>query len=130
MDVLVTDATTTGGDTARLLLKGVPSLLTLRDLIGFRVREEVARHNANPAPRFSGLVRPSDAEADLNGYALSRRRRWLDWEVQAETAIQAFERNGFFVFVGDRQVDDLDEDLALADDDVVSFVRLVPLAGG
>jgi hypothetical protein len=130
MDVLVTDATTTGGDTARLLLQGVPSPLTLRDLIRFRVREEVARYNANPAPRFSGLVRPSDAEADLNGYALSRRRRRLDWEVQAETAIQAFERNGFFVFVGDRQVDDLDAELALADHHVVSFVRLVPLAGG
>jgi hypothetical protein len=130
MDVLVTDATTTGGDTARLLLQGVPSLLTLRDLIRFRVREEVARHNANPVPPLSGLVRPSDAEADLNGSALSRRRRWLDWKVQAETAIQAFERNGFFVFVGDRQVGDLDEELALADDDVVSFVRLVPLAGG
>ncbi|HWJ51844.1 MAG TPA: hypothetical protein VNT24_00525, partial [Propionibacteriaceae bacterium] len=74
MDVMVMDAATTGGDTARLLLHGVPSPLTLRDLIRFRVREEVARHNANPASRFSGLVRPLDAEADLNGYALSRRR--------------------------------------------------------
>ena len=129
MDVLVTDATTTGGNTARVLLKGVPPLLTLRDLIRFRVREEVARHYANPAPRFSGLVRPSDAEADLNGYMRPRSRR-LDWEAQAETAIQTFERNGFFIFVGDRQVDDLDAELALADHDVVSFVRLVPLVGG
>jgi hypothetical protein len=39
-------------------------------------------------------------------------------------------RNGFFVFVGDRQVDDLDEVLTLAGTDVVSFVRLVPLVGG
>jgi hypothetical protein len=89
----------------------------------------VARYNANPAPRFSGLVQPSDAEADLNGYRRPRSRR-LDWEVQAETAIQTFERNGFFVFVGDRQVDALDAELALADHDVVSFVRLVPLVGG
>jgi hypothetical protein len=129
MDVVVTDAGTTGGETARLLLRGVPSLLTLRELIRFRVREEVARYNANPAPRFSGLVQPSDAEADLNGYRRPRSRR-LDWEVQAETAIQTFERNGFFVFVGDRQVDALDAELALADHDVVSFVRLVPLVGG
>jgi hypothetical protein len=129
MDVVVTDAGTTGGETARLLLRGVPALLTLRELIRFRVREEVARYNANPAPRFSGLVRPSDAEADLNGYMRPRSRR-LDWEAQAETAIQTFERNGFFVFVGDRQVDALDAELALADHDVVSFVRLVPLAGG
>jgi len=129
MDVVVTDATAIGKETARLLLQGVPSPLTLRDLIRFRVREEVARHNANPAPRFNGLVQPSDAEADLNGYVLSRSRR-LDWETQAATAIQSFERNGFFVFVGDRQVDDLDEELALADTDIVSFVRLVPLVGG
>jgi hypothetical protein len=129
MDVMVTDASTTGGEAARLLLQGVSLPLTLRDLIRFRVREEVARYNADPASGLSGLVQPSDAEARLNGYVRPRGRR-LDWEAQAETAIQAFARNRFFVFVGDRQVDDLDEELALADDHVVSFVRLVPLAGG
>lgn len=129
MDLVVTDATATGKETARLLLEGLPSPLTLRDLIRFRVREEVARHNASPAPRFNGLVQPLDAEAHLNGYVLPRTRR-LDWEVQAATAIQAFKRNGFFVFVGERQVDDLDQELSLADADVVSFVRLVPLVGG
>jgi hypothetical protein len=129
MDVVVTDATVTGKETARLLLAGLPSPLTLRDLIRFRVREQVARHNANPAPRFNGLVQPLEAEADLNGYGPSRTW-WLDWEAQAATAVRAFERNGFFVFVGDRQVDDLDRELALADTDVVSFVRLVPLVGG
>jgi hypothetical protein len=129
MDVVVTEATATGKQTARLLLEGLPSSLTLRDLIRFRVREEVARHNANPVPRFNGLVQPSDAEAQLNGYALPRARR-LDWEAQADTALRAFARNGFFVFVGGRQVDDLDEELTLVDADVVSFVRLVPLVGG
>ena len=129
MDAVVTDATVTGKETARLLLEGVSSPLTLRDLIRFRVREEMARYNANPALRFNGLVQPSQVEADLNGYRLPRTRR-LDWEAQAATAIQAFERNGFFVFVGDRQVDDLDQELTLADSDVVSFVRLVPLVGG
>lgn len=129
MDLVVMDATATGKETARLLLQGVPSPLTLRDLVRFRVREEVARYNANPAPRFNGLVQPLDAEADINGYLLPRTSR-LDWEAQAATAIQAFERNGFFVFVGERQVDDLDQELSLADTDVVSFVRLVPLVGG
>jgi anti-sigma factor RsiW len=129
MDVTVADATSSGGETARLLLQGLPSSLTLRELIRIRVREEVARHNANPGQRFSRLVRPLDAEAELNRYG-SRERARLDWEAQAETALRAFERNGFFVFAGGRQVDDLDEELALADQDVVSFVRLVPLAGG
>jgi hypothetical protein len=129
VNVIVADATVPGRETARQLLAGVPSPVTLRELIRLRVREEVARYNANPAPRFNGLVQPVDAEATLNGYALARPRR-LDWEKQAVTALEAFERNGFFVFVRDRQVDDLDEELTLADTDVVRFVRLVPLVGG
>ena len=129
MDVVIADATAPGHETARQLLAGVPSPVTLRELIKFRVREEVARYNANPSPRFNGLVQPVGAEAEMNGYSLSRPRR-LDWEKQAATALDAFERNGYFVFVDDRQVDDLDEELTLADTDVVSFVRLVPLVGG
>lgn len=129
MDVVVTDATPGGRETARQLLAGVPSPVTLRDLIRFRVREEVARHNADPKPRFNGLVQPTDAEATLNGYLLVAPRR-LDWEQQAEIALEAYVHNGFFVFVGERQVDDLAEQLSLAETDVVSFVRLVPLVGG
>jgi hypothetical protein len=129
MQIVMTDTTASGAETARLLLDDVPSPVRLRELIRHRVREEVARYNANPAPRFNGLVQPSDAEASLNGYVL-RTPRKLDWEKQAAVAIRAFSRNGFFVFVGDRQVDDLDEELTLADSDVVSFVRLVPLVGG
>lgn len=129
MDAVIVDATAPGRETARVLLAGVPSPVSLRELIRFRVREEVASYNANPVPRFNGLVQPGEAEAMLNGYASTGPRR-LDWEKQAAVAVVAFERNGFFVFVGDRQVDDLDEELALTDTDVVSFVRLVPLVGG
>ncbi|MCK2238738.1 MULTISPECIES: hypothetical protein [unclassified Crossiella] len=129
MNIVITDATPTGQETARLLLAGVPSPITLRELIRFRVREEVARHNARPAARFAGLVTPSAAETALNGYR-SRRPRRLDWEAAADTAVRAFGRNGFFVFVGDRQVGDLDEPLTLTEADEVSFVRLVPLVGG
>jgi hypothetical protein len=129
MDVVVADASAPGRETSRWLLAGVPSPVSLRDLIRFRVREEVAAYNANPEPRFNGLVQPVGAEVALNGYELQKPRR-LDWERQAETALDAFRRNGFFVFVGDRQVDDVDEELTLAEADVVSFVRLVPLVGG
>lgn len=129
MDVVVADASAPGRETFRRLLADVPSPVSLRDLIRFRVREEVATYNANPVPRFNGLVQPVGAEVTLNGYELKAPRR-LDWEKQAEAALGAFARNGFFVFVGDRQVDDVDEELTLAETDVVSFVRLVPLVGG
>jgi hypothetical protein len=129
IDIVISDASAPGRETARHLLAGVPSPISLRDLIRFRVREEVARYNANPTPRYNGLVQPVGAELTLNGFEL-RQPRKLDWEQQAAAALKALERNGFFVFVADRQVDDLDEELTLAETDVVSFVRLVPLVGG
>lgn len=129
MRIVMTDTTASGAETARLLLDDAPSPVKLRELIRHRVREEVTRYNANPAPRFNGLVQPTDSDRTLNGYVL-RRPRALDWQAQANAAVAAFARNGFFVFVGDRQVDDLDEELTLAELDVVSFVRLVPLVGG
>jgi hypothetical protein len=129
MRVTIADETASGRETARMLLDDVPRPVLLRDLIRHRVREEVARFNARPGPRFNGLVQPTGSESTLNGYALRHPRR-LDPEAQAEAALEAFTRNGFFVFVASRQVDDLDEELTLADTDVVSFVRLVPLVGG
>ena len=129
MRIVLADTTASGTETARLLLDDVPSPVRLRDLICHRVREEVARYNARPVVRFNGLVQPTDAERTLNGYVLYVPRT-MDWRAQADAALCAFGRNGFFVFVGDRQVEDLDEELTLAETDVVSFVRLIPLAGG
>lgn len=118
MRVTVTDTTASGRETARVLLDDVPNPVLLRDLIRHRVREEVARFNAHPGPQFSGLVQPVESERILNGCAPSRSRQ-LDWKRQAQIALDAFRRNGYFVFVGDRQVDDLDEELTLAETDVV-----------
>jgi hypothetical protein len=129
MRVTIADETGSGRETARILLDDVPNPVLLRDLIRHRVREEVARFNARPSRHFNGLVQPTGSESTLNGYAL-RRPHPLDPEAQAEAALRAFARNGFLVFVADRQVDDLEEELTLADMDVVSFVRLVPLVGG
>jgi hypothetical protein len=93
------------------------------------VREEVARFNAAAGDVFRGLVQPTDTEATMNGYRLRERRR-LDWERQADLACTAFERNGFVLFVGERQVESLDDVIDLTVDPEVSFVRLVPLVGG
>ncbi|TYB42775.1 hypothetical protein [Actinomadura chibensis] len=123
------DETATGKPVAEVTVEGLPDRMTVRELIRLRVREEVARHNARPSERFRGLVRPDDAEAELNGYRLPGPRR-LDWERQAEIAERAFRGNGFFVLAGDRQVDDLDEEVDLTADPDLVFVKLVPLVGG
>lgn len=118
-----------GKPTGSLTLSDIPSQITLRDLIRTRVREEVAAYNSSPRREFRTLVQPTDAEVTLNGYRLEKPRR-LDWQEQADTAEQAFLRNGFFVLVGDRQVEDLDEELELDADTDIRFVKLTPLVGG
>nr|WP_062333549.1 hypothetical protein [Herbidospora sakaeratensis] len=123
------DETATGRALAEFSLPDLPERISARELVRLRVREEVARHNAAPSHHYRGLVRPIDAEADLNGYRLRTARR-LDWEKQADAAEAAFLRNGFLLLVGDRQILDLDVEIDLLTDPVVSFVKLVPLVGG
>ncbi|MBN6055409.1 hypothetical protein JYK22_25970 [Nonomuraea sp. RK-328] len=123
------DETATGRALEEFSLPGLPERISARELVRLRVREEVARHNAAPTRYFRGLVRPTDAEAELNGYRL-RTARGLDWERQADAAEAAFARNGFLLLAGDRQIEDLDETIDLTADPVVSFVKLVPLVGG
>jgi hypothetical protein len=59
-----------------------------------------------------------------------RHRRPIDWEKQAAKAVEAFERNGFFSLVDDRQAESLDDTIQLTPTTTVSFVKLVPLVGG
>src|SRR5262245_14528465 len=98
VSIRITDQSGSGRVAATTVLEGISSRITLRDLIRTRVREEVARYNADPAPLFSGLVMPEGAEAGADGFRLARPRR-IDWEAQADRAAEAFERNGFFVLV-------------------------------
>ncbi|GAA0235438.1 hypothetical protein GCM10009527_034880 [Actinomadura nitritigenes] len=123
------DETATGTPVAAFEVGGLPARMTVRELIRLRVREEVARFNARPSTRFNGLVRLDDAETELNGYRMRHGRR-IDWERQAEIAERAFLGNGFFMLAGDRQVEDLDEEIDLTGDPDLVFIKLVPLAGG
>jgi hypothetical protein len=123
------DETATGKPLTEWEVTGVPERMTVRELIRLRVIEEVARHNARPGNRFNGLVRPEDAETELNGYRLREPRR-IDWERQSEIAERAFLANGFFMLAGDRQVEDLDEIVDLTVDPDLVFIKLVALVGG
>ena len=127
--VTVRDETTTGELTYELALTLTAERLTGRDLLKFRVQEEVADYNEKQPEYFRGLVQPSDAERTLNGYKLSKARE-LDWQEQFEKAVEAFERSGFVMLVNDRQVESLDEEIELTTDTTVTFLKLVPLVGG
>ena len=123
------DETTSGQRTNTFTLDCLTERLTVRELIRARIYQEVQDYNLKAPEYFRGLVEPAQAEKTLNGYRL-RKERKIDWQKQYEKALDAFGRNGFFLLVGDRQAESLDEQFDVKVDTEVSFVKLVPLVGG
>ncbi|WP_046242451.1 hypothetical protein [Hymenobacter terrenus] len=125
------DETATGSVLSRLELEISQEMLTVRELISRRVQQEVANYNAEQTSTFQGLVQPTDSERLLNGggYRL-RHTKHIDAEQQVYQALQAFQNNGFFLLVNDRQVESLDEEIWVGDGAKVSFLKLTPLVGG
>lgn len=123
------DETTSGQKTNTFTLDCLTERMTVRELLRARIYQEVQDYNQKEPEYFRGLVEPAEAERTLNGYKL-RQRRKIDWQEQYKRAAEAFERNGFFVLVGDRQAETLDEEFEVKADTELSFVKLVPLVGG
>jgi len=133
--------------------------ITARDLIAARVRleaerleeecargdgEALIRHAAAGAAMRGFLVVPSEPERQLNGdrgaYGPGTRALGLPGESGAppricaeamvETALAAFRAGRFFLIVGERQVEGLDEALDLSRTADVTFLKITPLQGG
>jgi len=129
VSVQIHDETSTGERTRTFSLDFLTAEITVAELIHKRVFEEVAEYNRTQPECFAGLVQPTDAERTRNGFRL-RERRTLDAEAQALRALDAFMRNGFILIVDDRQVETLNEVVALRFDTEISFIKLLPLVGG
>jgi len=127
--ILIQDETAIGEILNRIELEVSQEIMTVAELISQRVNYEVARFNEQTATIFKGLVQPADSEKNLNGYQL-KQKRMLDAEEQVYKALDAFQKNGFFVLVQDRQVESLSEQIWVDKDIKVSFVKLTPLVGG
>jgi hypothetical protein len=123
------DETTSGQKTNSFTLDCLTERMTVRELIRARIYEEVQDYNQKQPEYFRGLVEPTNAERVLNGYKLKARRQ-IDWQEQYQRALEAFGRNGFFILVGDKQAESLDQEFEVEVDTEVSFVKLVPLVGG
>jgi hypothetical protein len=130
----VRDETASGDVFNELPLEFPSERITVRELIRGRVYQEVQDFNRKKDERsFRGLVQPTDSERILNNsraeYRLSKKRE-LDWKEQFNRAIKAFNRNGFFVLIGGKQAESLDQEVIIGHTTPVSFVKLVPLVGG
>jgi hypothetical protein len=123
------DETAAGQRANSFTLKCLTERMTVRELIRARIYQEVQDYNQKQPEYFRGLVEPTNAERVLNGYKLKAKRK-IDWQEQFQRALEAFGRNGFFVLVGDKQAESLDQEFEVKVDTEVSFVKLVPLVGG
>ncbi len=130
----VRDETTSGGIYHEMPLEFPTERITVRELIRERVYQEVQDFNRKRHERvFRGLVQPTDAERVLNGKPNEFRlkaHRQIEWKPQFEKAIEAFDRNGFFILIDDKQAESLDQEVVIGHGSLVSFVKLTPLAGG
>lgn len=103
--------------------------VTVKDIIEARVRQEVASYNKKLPAYFNGLIEPNDAEKTINGYKL-RSKKPIDAEKQVYVALDAFQKNGFFVLADNQQCTSLDQQIRLNNNTTISFVKLTPLVGG
>ncbi|WP_234041787.1 hypothetical protein [Persicirhabdus sediminis] len=112
--------------------------MTVRELIKERIYQEVAEYNLSITQETKQptlLITPNRDEQRLNAGSDNSRKKKpkpqpVDWLQQYDTACDAFERNGFFIVIGEKQVSDLDEVVSLTANTDVSFVKLTPLIGG
>ena len=56
--------------------------------------------------------------------------REIDPGVEVQRALDAFTRHHFYIFIQDRQVESLEEELSFTEQNSVTFLRLMPLVGG
>ena len=125
----IRDKAATGEVVGESILELMTERVTVRELIRNRVYQEVRDYNVKRTGDFRGLVQPTGTERTLNGYRV-RQGRQIDWNRQYDAAVEAFEQNEVIIVVNDRQVEGLDEEIVVAPETEVSFLKIVPLAGG
>jgi len=130
----IRDETATGNVVGEIPLVFPSERVTVRDLIRERVYQEVQDFNQKQDEHvFRGLVQPTDTERILNQHSTEYRmknRRRIDWKEQFEKALEAHERNGFFILIDNKQAESLDQEFTVSPSTDVSFVKLTMLVGG
>lgn len=129
MNILICDELLNGTITNQFEISLEYDSLTVRDLITKRVSIEIDNYNKRLPQYFNGLIEPKEAERTLNGYKL-KPKQLIDVEKQVYIALDAFQKNGFFVLVDNEQLEELEQQVVLKSTSKISFVKLTPLVGG
>ncbi|GAA4827732.1 hypothetical protein [Algivirga pacifica] len=127
--ITIKDESATGELLHELQLQMEKECISIKELIEARVKAEVEAYNQKLPEYFSGLVQPRMEEEQLNA-TVKKRIQPVDYEKQVYVALEAFQKNGFFVLVDDLQAEQLHEEVMLQEHTVISFIKLTPLVGG
>ena len=127
--VAVKDENFSGNVLQEILVGFKSETVTVKEIIEARVRQEVENYNNKLPEYYNGLIQPSDAEKTINGFKL-RSKKPIDTEKQVYVALDAFQKNGFFVLVDDQQCSSLDQVVHLHSDTKIGFLKMTPLVGG
>lgn len=106
---------------------------TLRQLIVQVVTAAVAGYNRRVSAELLQCLAPEQlqerAERGKVSFGSQAQRRPADCREAVACAIQGFEDGLIRVFVGERELRELDEQLVMAENDVLTFIRLTALTG-
>lgn len=130
MVITIKDATFSGEILNEIKIAVQNERTTIKDLIAARVESEVKSYNDKLPEYFKGLIQPTEAEKTLYGFRLKRREKKIDIEKQIWTALDAFQKNGYFILINNQQAEDLEQEVLVDKTTEISFVKLTQLVGG
>jgi hypothetical protein len=107
---------------------------TLKQLLAEIIKSEVENFNdKNREERLLDYLTNEEIETRLQVGRVSFGEKYnqndADYNKALETALLAYEDGIFRVFIGDKEADQLDENLELKEEDVLTFIRLTMLSG-
>jgi hypothetical protein len=110
-------------------------VIEVKELILERVKQEVLSYNENIADTLKMVDMSNAFETALNDEikASLRNKRKLeleDIEKQYYTALDGFTKGRYFIFVNNKQYQNLDDKIEVIDSMNVLFMKITPLVGG
>lgn len=107
-------------------VEDLPPHASLRYILTARIGAEVAAYNADPGPHYRGLVQPQDAVRYSDGFRRTDPRP-LDADHLLRAAEEAVDAGVVVFRVGDDTVADLDHEVAVADNHLITIVLRRPI---
>ena len=122
----IKDESATGKILNELSLQFESEYISIKELIEARVREEVKKYERDINSYKNGLILPTNLKARLYKKTAPK----IDLEEQIYVALDAFQKNGFFILIDNEQAESLDQMVLIDPSTQVSFIKLTALVGG